>query len=480
MEIKYNNETLPSNLITFNDIPNILKVSDESGGTYATISFFFNVPLQTYLVLEDGLWYITIMGETITNVTDPSRAINKNFYIAPTNESTNASIVRALRNCPTIAANFNVDFTGNTVTLTAKAVGSLVDESSFVTNISNVVCIETITDGTSFSDLYGSQISVDVLSDGEYVTTLQKNFYNGEAAFNMTPIINTLAKTGATVPYTMKLSSVSSNGTYSVLGNIGENYASVGYMVNQGEKYLDNTYFNFAQNWKRGKQRDVLNNSILYVYQPSIPISFYRGNEGGGTITINYLDSAFNIVRSDETTWENTYSSIKLINLEIALIQNLLSTNIFYVDLVFGYDSTVRYNVIKPMYATEYSQRIKWINSYGGVSFFDFTGQKTETRELDTKTYQKNIFDYYTDPINELEKIYDNDVTYTVTLKSHLIEEDGKYIFNDLLQSPYVWTEINGENYAIIIDSISVDETDNNNIYQATVRYHYSQEPSLI
>ena len=97
-----------------------------------------------------------------------------------------------------------------------------------------------------------------------------------------------------------------------------------------------------------------------------------------------------------------------------------------------------------------------------------------------TYNYEKNIFDYYTDDMNELTKIYDNKVEYVVSLKSHLFEHDGKYIFNDLIQSPLVWTEINGQKYAIIIDSVSVDETDRNNIYEATVRYKYSAEPSLI
>ena len=67
-----------------------------------------------------------------------------------------------------------------------------------------------------------------------------------------------------------------------------------------------------------------------------------------------------------------------------------------------------------------------------------------------------------------------------MTLKSHLFENDGKYVFNDLLQSPEVWTVRNGEEYAIIVDSISVDESDRNNIFEATLKFHYSQEPSLI
>lgn len=478
MNITYNNIEGAGNLITFNDIPNILKVSDESGGTYATISFFFNIPLQSYLLLEDGLWYITIMGETITNVTDPSRAINKNFYIAPTNESTNASIVRALRNCPTIAANFNVDFTGSTVTLTAKAVGSLVNESSFTTNISNVVCIVTITDGTSFSDLYGSQIGVDVLSDGEYVTSLQKNFYNGEAAFNVTPVLNTFTEIGKAKPYTLSISSTK-NGIYSQIGAITTNYAAQGYMVNQGQKYLDNTYWQYAMNFSRGQARNpILNNTILYLYKPTIPISFYRGNEGGGTITITYRDSAYNAVYTDTQEWQNIYSATKLIDKELQLQESIMR-NCFYIDVAFG-DDTIRFNVIKPVQMTEYCQRILWRNSYGGISFVDLTGQKTETRELNLQTYQKNIFDYYTDPVNELEKVYDNDVEYQVTLRSHLFEEDGKWVYNDLIQSPEVWTEINGQNYAIILESVSVEETDNNGVYQATVRYRYSQEPSLI
>lgn len=478
MNITYNNIEGAGNLITFNDIPNILKVSDESGGTYATISFFFNIPLQSYLLLEDGLWYITIMGETITNVTDPSRAINKNFYIAPTNESTNASIVRALRNCPTIAANFNVDFSGSTVTLTAKAVGSLVDESSFTTNISPVVCIATITDGTSDSALYGSQIGVDVLSDGEYVTSLQKNFYNGEAAFNVTPVLNTFTEIGKAKPYTLSISSIK-DGIYSKIGEITTNYAAQGYMVNQGQKYLDNTYWQYAMNFSRGQARNpIMNNTILYIYKPTIPISFYRGNSGGGNITITYRDSAYNEVYVDTQTWRNIDSSIILIDMELQLQESIMRT-CFYIDVAFG-DNTIRFNVIKPVQMTEYCQRILWRNSYGGISFVDLTGQKTETRELNLQTYQKNIFDYYTDPINELEKVYDNDVEYQVTLRSHLFEEDGKWVYNDLIQSPEVWTEINGQNYAIILESVSVEETDNNGVYQATVRYRYSQEPSLI
>lgn len=79
-----------------------------------------------------------------------------------------------------------------------------------------------------------------------------------------------------------------------------------------------------------------------------------------------------------------------------------------------------------------------------------------------------------------MEKIYNVDVDYVVTMKSHLIENDAKYLFNDLIQSSEIWTEINGEKYGIILNDVTVDEQNNNNIYEATIKYRYSQKPSLI
>ena len=275
----------------------------------------------------------------------------------------------------------------------------------------------------------------------------------------------------------MKLTSISSSGVYSSLGTISSNYITQGYMCNQGRKYLTlSSSAVVAQNYSRGTEKLADNNTILYVYGNTIPISFYKSGSGSQSFSIKYLDSAFN--QNGASSDSISLGSNKLHNATLQLSSSLLR-DAFYVDVEFG-GNTVRYNVIKPLKATEYYQRLYWRNSYGGVSFFDFTGQRSETRDLEIETYQKSIYDYYTDSRNELEKVYDNKVKYTVTLKSHLFENDGKYIFNDLLQSPEVWTKMNDEEYAVIIDSVTVDETDKNNIYEATVKYHYSQEPSLI
>lgn len=481
MNITYNEISAPSGIVTFTDIPNILKVEDESGGTYATLTLGFGGGLKG-LTTDDGQWYITFLGETITNVLDPSKAVGKNFYVSSSPVSTAMSVARALRNCPAIVANFDIVPLNAAVFLTARGVGSLWGgmQDYFSTNITQHFTPSAV-DGTAYSPLNGSIINVDIYSDNKYVTTLEKSWYGGEACFNLSPVLATISSPGRVVPYDFRIGSTK-DGEWGYVGSGGTNYSSVGYMCNQGLKYIDNnSYMNIAQNFSRGAQRDVANSTILYVYEPVIPISFYAGSNGGMTITVDYLDSAFNITATTSTRWRNTDSSRILWDLELPLDGNggTAFQRAFYIDVTLGSDK-VRYNVIKPLKATEYSQRILWRNSYNGISFFDFTGQRSETRSLETSTYQRNIFDYYTNPRNELEKIFDNNVTYSVTLKSHLFENDGKYVFNDLAQSSEVWTVINGETYSVIIDSVSVDEVDRNDVYEATVRYRYSMHPSLI
>ncbi len=483
MDIKLNNLQNPSNIVCLTDIPNILKVEDSSGGTYTIYNLQFNSGLAS-LTTKDGQWYITLFNETITNVLDPNMAVGKNFFVSQSTASTAASVARALRCCPTIAANFNVKIEGNIVRTVAKNIGSSINNGNILkTNISNQYLVSSYVDGTAESTLYNSKIIVDVTSNDEYVTTLEKNYYGSDASFNISPILSTLSEPGKVTPFELTINKLK-DGVYSLLNKIDDVYSTVGYMVNQGNKYINIDAFNVAQNFKRGTERGFENNSLLYVYSPNIPISFYNGNEGRMYVTVDYVDSAGNILETVTVmTWTNTDSSKKLWDITIDLAPSTGYSErfkqSFYIDVHLG-TKTIRYNVIKPIKATEYYQRIYWRNSYGGISFFDFTGQKSETRDVDIQTYQKNIFGYYDDEKNELEKIYNNDVKYTVSLKSHLFENDGKYIFNDLMQTTDAWVERNGETYGIIIDSVSVEETNNNNIYEATVKYHYSQEPSLI
>lgn len=481
MNVTYNGESPARNMVTFTDIPNILKFDDNSGSAAkATISLAFSGNLRSQTTY-DGQWNIVIMGETITSTLDVAKALNKNFYVSTNPSSTAAYVARALRNCPSINASFTVEHEDDEVELKTRTPMSV--RLTVDTNIPSANIRVSSYSGASPSVYEGATIGVDVISDGVYITTLEKKMHNGETAFDMSPVLTTLARIGQTVPYTFRLHALN-NGEYSTISNsVFTNYISVGYMCNQGMKYIPMSNIDLAANYTRGTSRGLTNSTLLYLYQPSIPLSFYVLGVGTTTITVRYLDSAFNVFYEDSTTWVNANISQHLKDLHGSneiMLDNTQFASAFYIDVLIGNYIHLRYNVIKPLKATEYSQRICWRNSYGGISFFDFTGQRSETRSFETSTYNTNIYDYYDNPKNELNKVYDIDVDYSVTLKSHLIENDGKYIFNDMIQSPEVWTLINGERYGIILSDVSVEEQNNNNIYEAVVKYKYSQKPSLI
>lgn len=481
VSITYNNADSGecSNFITFTDIPNILKVTDTNGGQKAEFQLQFSGNLHSAtLPSGDTFWYISLLGDTVTSTDTYSNAFNKNFYPATDAISTAASVSKALRSCPNVTANFTVEHSGSTVIVKGRDVGHAT--FNYTTNIPNDYLEGYITNqGGAASELYNSKVNVDLFEDNNYVTTLEKNYYGSEVAFDLSPVLTTLAVVGETKPYSFKVSYMNESG-YTSLGTIGTNYIAQGFMCNQGNKFLQLSAFQLAANYNRGDTKTTDNNTTLYVYGNTIPLSVYMSDHSTQvTVNIHYLNSAYEEITASTYTFTNGIWS-KLKDMDIPLTESLVKQST-YIDIQFPtYGKTYRYNVIKPLKATEYYQRIYWRNSYGGISFFDFTGQRSETRNLELSVYQKNIYDYYSSPMNELDKIYNNDVEYQVTIKSHLFDRDGRWLFNDMIQSPEVWTTSNGEKYAILLDNVSVDEVETNDIYEATVRFKYSMKPSII
>ena len=475
MEIKYNGLQTASatNLVTLTDVPNILKITDTTGGTKASITMSLSGNLTT-MVSQDSQFYITVNDETVTNVMDYNNAVNKSFYISTAATTTAAYVTKAFRNCANIAANFDVVNSGSSVIITAKEYKSYQGAINATTNIPDAFITISSSDGYSYSDLQGALIDVDVYSDSEYVTTLEKSFYDGECAFNVSPVLATISKHGETVPYVFKVSSFN-NGEYQEIGTTNENHSTVGYMVNMGEKYLDASNVVYAQNVLRGEDKGTYNKTILYLYENTIPFSFYATG-GGLYFTVKTLDSAYNEIYSYTQSWMHPFTPTRSKLFEIDF--NVDLTGVYYVDITFA-NKTLRYNVIKPMKMAEQNTRIYWRNSYGGKSFFDFTGSRTENHTSDVTTYQKNIFNYYEDTTNELSKVFDTKVEYEVTLKSHLMEKDGIWIFNDLLQSKDAWVVIDDTEYKIIVESIAVEEQSQNNIFEVTIKYKYSMPTSF-
>lgn len=484
MELYFNNLPNPVDNVCLTDVPNIVRLIDEDYGTYALVTMTFDDTLDDETTY-DGQWQITVMGNTITNVMNYQNAVGRAFYVAQ-GSGTAASVARALRNCPTVYGTFKIYNDLTSVFLKAREKGSVIGNNFITTNISNQYFEYEATDGTSTTDLTNALIDVDIIGkddndNDDYITTLEKTFANGEASFNISPVLATMAEFGKTKPFKLQVSKLK-EGEYTIIQTIDGNYVSVGYMCNQGYKCvpLANGSLTLAQNVLRGNSAsgDETNKMPLYICDPHITVSFYAKRMGGMTVTVDYLDSAFNITHSYETTWRNSDSSRLLKDYTIDL-DNRYFTGAHYVDLSLGGQYKLRYQVIKPLNASGYNYRIFWRNEYGGISWFDFTGDRTETRSLDNETYKKQVFDYYTSDVNELELIYNNGVDYEVTLESHLFINDGKYIFNSLAQSPYVWTVVNNEKYAILITSISCEEQEEG-IYKATIRYKYSQPTTLV
>ena len=65
----------------------------------------------------------------------------------------------------------------------------------------------------------------------------------------------------------------------------------------------------------------------------------------------------------------------------------------------------------------------------------------------------------------------------SIKLKSHIMERDGRWVFNSLERSKRLWVEENGVKRYIIPNSVEVtEESDYNGLYTATLKYQYSEE----
>lgn len=458
--ITLNGLTNPTKYIFFTDNNNILSLDDDMYGSLAHLQITLLNSLASETT-DEGQWYVTVNGETITSTLEYNNAVNKNFYVGGDVYATAAYIVRALRNCPTIAAAFDIHGDGSDeIYLYAKQIGDIPIE--ITTNIPDTYIQYNIVSGTSSSDLNNALVDVDLYNDGVYYTTLEKNAYNAKTAFYLSNVLDTIAEYGVAIPFSLQISAFNT-GNYYVLGNISDNLIVKGYKANDSLDYIKRDSIVIAQNIK-GK---------LYIYDKAMPVCFYNydGN-AGGIITVKYYNSLRQEIYTYTTNWHATYSSKKYYEIDFVLDDTYLSAS-SYIEVSLGNeDTTYEYEVIKPIKATEENTRVYWRNEYGGQSFFDFSGEKSFSNSLTNSIYQKNVFDYYTSDMYEDRNIYDKSATTTITLKSHLIGKDGIWIFNSLKRAKKVWT---ADGKPIIIESVNVEEqTNTNDVYVATITYTYS------
>lgn len=463
MVLTYNGQASPQGMITLTNVPNILTIQSSSvTGNNSVLKITIN---DLTKIDPNNTYYITINGLTIT-----SGNVGNNFYISNSNTGANQiavahSIAKSLRSVGLtnyeIYQEISQGILTNVVIVEAREVGELY-EITFDSNLGAAILYDNYV-GTTSDEFAGGRINIDVYSGSDYITTLEKSYYKEKIDFNVSDVLRSISRYDYLTPYTLFI--------YSQIGNQVTNLgrvsatSAIGYMVNQGEKFL-NTYPMFAQNVSRGTSSP--SKMVLYTYLSTIPVTIYS-DDVVETVNITYYDSSLQQIGTGFSN-VNIYNGIG--QSDIALNSNLFNSA-YYVDLSLENGQIIRYNVIKPVDANSRCQRVYYHNSYGGVSFFDFTGQITENHKVDNDTYTKNIYDYYRETTLEQIKIYDKETTINVTMKSHLMERSAVWQFNDLLGSYDVWTNINGVDYKIIVTDCKVDETETG-VWEATVTYTYS------
>lgn len=467
-------------ILTFSDVPNILQVQEEIYGAPTVIDL---IPsgLWRSVVTANTQYSLTMFGETITNVMSPNEVRNKKFFIAEDEENTAVSMCRALRNCGTIAANFIITLVDSdtTVRLTSRTIGNKtytgwIDRTTIPSN-----CLTLgLTAGTADEGdgkFLNSKIDVDVYKGEEYITTLEKNWYGNECAFDVTPVLATIGESKINNEplnsYSLIINKLAEDGTYQRLGSVS-GLTTYGFMANQSQMYLPLN----VQLLSNNKTTDRAN--TLYTYDSKIKYSVLArvGGSGGFSITYTIRNSSLESIYTTTVSYSTPYGDSHIKDIEYEIPQ-VYFNNAYYVDVEYLND-VIRYQIIRPLKASEYYQRVYWRGCYGQVNFFDFTGSRTETENIDNETYQKNYYDLYNTDVFQLNKVYSKKTVKTVKLKSHILSKEGSYLFNELKKSKCVWTEVNGVTYYIIIKTVEVVEDGSyNDLYTATIEYEYSFEP---
>lgn len=486
MNLYINNVADANKLITFNNVPTLLRIQDRQGGSGVKARLELTVSAGGNTESE---CYIRINGYTITSTNVLGNDVSS-VYLVPYGEGasyvkTSAySIVRAFQNTGLIN-NYNIYVEGGSVVvIEAKEFGSQYNFTQSQTNASYITMSNPI-NGSSPDTLTGTKVILDIYatSDGNkqstlssdgvdlpHLMTIEKNYYKNEIVFDLSPVLATITENGNVTEYNI-VAHYKKDYQMGSIGELRHNYCTNGYSVNQGNYFIPKftgTYL--AQNVRRGTNKATFNNSILYyVDGEQITLSFYCENLITYNMTINYLDSALNTIKSSNVSFQpiKTLHTYSFIPEEVGA---------YYIDVITPHQGTVRYTNIKPLKygnSTDY-QVIYWHNSYGGVSFVPLTFNKEEERETEIEQYKKQSFDLYSSGIKELNKVYNRSLEYQVTMTSHYMPKDGVWTYYDLLHSYSAWTYINGVKYGIIITNVTATESNVNDVWQVSVTYKYS------
>ena len=319
MNLYINNVAGANKLITFNNVPTLLRIQDTQGGSGVKARLELTVSAGGNTESE---CYIRINGYTITSTNVLGNDVSS-VYLVPYGEGasyvkTSAySIVRAFQNTGLIN-NYNIYVEGGSVVvIEAKEFGSQYNFTQTQTNASYITMSNPI-NGSSPDTLTGTKVILDIYatSDGNkqstlssdgvdlpHLMTIEKNYYKNEIVFDLSPVLATITENGNVTEYNI-VANYKKDYQMGSIGELRHNYCTNGYSVNQGNYFIPKftgTYL--AQNVRRGTNKATFNNSILYyVDGEQITLSFYCENLITYNMTINYLDSALNQISTQSVS----------------------------------------------------------------------------------------------------------------------------------------------------------------------------------
>ena len=310
----------------------------------------------------------------------------------------------------------------------------------------------------------------------EFITSLEKSYSGKPVTFNVSPVLSTIVDAGEIEQYCFSIYAFS-DGQLKFSHMTEPCFISNGYQVNKSEPFIG-TFTNrfFAQSVNRGDESDLYNKGTLYTYYPTIQFSLYTTVDVNSTqVTVNYMSSSLTVAHTDTVTLPVTDITNSLNHYKIQLNDNWFK-EATYIDIVIPDVGTIRYNVIKPINGTDArdAERICWFNEYGGISFMDFTGERTEQRKEDIEYYSKQIHGFYIDDGVESEAVYDKNIDITVKHMTHKVGTDAKWLLFSLQKSSVAWIERNSIKYYITIEDLEIKEANVSHIFTAEVSYKYS------
>lgn len=444
-------------LLTLSEVTNIITVTEAVTGSVpsVTLNVIRNIPSG---------YYITIDGETVTSVGTPEEAVGNNFFSTPT------SLVAALRQNKVLNTRYEIYQEGSAIYLRGRSIGNHVVEVS--TNLSSSYLNYSKSEGSASSPLWGGHVVANFYVDGAYQATLRKRYANNNCSFDVSSLLATSSIYGEAVPYSFQVSTENSDGSTTSLGTITAHTLN-GYISNNSAPYLYASPMLLLEPFDNGE------NGLIYsTYSNIIPFSIYT-TATTSQVTWTAYDSGSHSIATSSVTITTRANNITDASL---LIPSTAFTEASYIILLHN-AKTYRFNVQKPLKASNGAVRTWFRNNFGGIGFIDWSGDEEFSVSTNKTTYDKNTFDFYDGGEDrERTKILNIDYTETHTLTSFLLKDEDLHLIKNIAKSKLVWIEnqSSGQLLYIIIDSVDISEVANyDGTYRVTITFTYSDRQNV-